>query len=92
MRTPLNHNQITQPAGTPCNRTPAAMGRESILPMVSKISNGGGNRLHIGRTAKRLLLVALLVLTVGAVSPFAWNYLQSFQSTDDAKSTAISIR
>ena len=27
----------------------------------------------------------LLVLAVGAVSPFAWNYLQSYESTDDAQ-------
>ena len=52
---------------------------------IERSSTGGGNRLHIGRTAKRLLLVALLVLTVGAVSPFAWNYLQSYQATDDAE-------
>ena len=27
----------------------------------------------------------LLALSVGAVSPFAWNYLQSYESTDDAQ-------
>jgi membrane fusion protein (multidrug efflux system) len=27
----------------------------------------------------------LLVLALGAVSPFAWNYLQSYESTDDAQ-------
>jgi membrane fusion protein, multidrug efflux system len=46
---------------------------------------GGGNRFHFSRTTKKLLLAALLVLTVGAVSPFAWNYLQSYQATDDAE-------
>jgi membrane fusion protein (multidrug efflux system) len=35
--------------------------------------------------AKRVLLVVLLVLALGAVSPFAWNYLQSYESTDDAQ-------
>ena len=34
---------------------------------------------------KRVLLVVLLVLALGAVSPFAWNYLQSYESTDDAQ-------
>ncbi len=47
--------------------------------------DGGGNRFRFGRTTKKLLLAALLVLTVGAVSPFAWNYLQSYQATDDAE-------
>jgi membrane fusion protein (multidrug efflux system) len=37
------------------------------------------------RITKRVLLVVLLVLTLGAVSPFAWNYLQSYESTDDAQ-------
>jgi membrane fusion protein (multidrug efflux system) len=27
----------------------------------------------------------LLVLAIGAVSPFVWNYLQSYESTDDAQ-------
>jgi membrane fusion protein, multidrug efflux system len=30
-------------------------------------------------------LLVLLVLAVGAVFPFAWNYLQSYESTDDAQ-------
>ncbi|HEY6395105.1 MAG TPA: HlyD family secretion protein, partial [Candidatus Binataceae bacterium] len=37
------------------------------------------------RITKRVLLVVLLVLALGAVSPFAWNYLQSYESTDDAQ-------
>jgi len=47
-------------------------------------SPSGGNRWY-GRRPKRVLLLALLVLVVGAVSPFAWNYLQSYESTDDAQ-------
>ncbi len=46
---------------------------------------GGGNRFRFSRTTKKLLLAALLVLAAGAVSPFAWNYLQSYQATDDAE-------
>ena len=37
------------------------------------------------RITRRVLLVALLVLAAGAVAPFAWNYLQSYESTDDAQ-------
>jgi membrane fusion protein, multidrug efflux system len=47
-------------------------------------SPSGGNRWY-GRTPKRVLLLGLLVLVVAAVSPFAWNYLQSYESTDDAQ-------
>jgi membrane fusion protein (multidrug efflux system) len=34
---------------------------------------------------KRIFLVALLIVAIGAVAPFAWSYLQSYQSTDDAQ-------
>jgi membrane fusion protein (multidrug efflux system) len=44
-----------------------------------------GDGLRLPKKAKRLLLMWLLVLTVGAVLPFVWNYLQSYQSTDDAE-------
>src|ERR1700722_17690167 len=37
------------------------------------------------RISKRVLLVVLLILALGAVAPFAWNYLQSYESTDDAQ-------
>ena len=47
-------------------------------------SPSGGSRWH-GRTTKRFVLLMLLVLAVGSVVPFAWNYLQSYESTDDAQ-------
>ncbi len=47
-------------------------------------SPSGGSRWY-GRITKRVVLLVLLVLAVGAVSPFAWNYLQSYESTDDAQ-------
>ena len=37
------------------------------------------------RSSKRVLLLAMLVLALGAVAPFAWNYVQSYESTDDAQ-------
>jgi membrane fusion protein (multidrug efflux system) len=37
------------------------------------------------RISKRVVFVVLLVVALGAVSPFAWNYLQSYESTDDAQ-------
>jgi membrane fusion protein (multidrug efflux system) len=46
-------------------------------------ASNGNSRFN--RKVKRLLLLGLLVLTIGAVSPFVWNYLQSYQSTDDAE-------
>jgi membrane fusion protein, multidrug efflux system len=37
------------------------------------------------RPSARVLLMALLVAAVGAAAPFAWSYLQSYESTDDAQ-------
>jgi membrane fusion protein, multidrug efflux system len=37
------------------------------------------------RISKRVVLLVLLVAALGALSPFAWNYLQSYESTDDAQ-------
>src|SRR5271155_4105688 len=47
-------------------------------------SPSGGSRWYY-RISKRFVFLVLLVLAVGAVSPFAWNYLQSYESTDDAQ-------
>jgi membrane fusion protein (multidrug efflux system) len=44
---------------------------------------GGGSWFN--RTTQRVLLAALLLIVLGAVAPFAWNYLQSYESTDDAQ-------
>jgi membrane fusion protein, multidrug efflux system len=60
---------------------PDGLGRKSGS---SDGSPSGGSRWY-GRITKRFLLLVLLVLVVGAVFPFAWNYLQSYESTDDAQ-------
>jgi membrane fusion protein (multidrug efflux system) len=44
----------------------------------------GGGRWRSLKT-RRLLLVAPLLLAIGALAPFAWSYLQSYESTDDAQ-------
>jgi membrane fusion protein (multidrug efflux system) len=46
-------------------------------------SSGGGPWYR--RISKRVLLVATLILAIAAVSPFAWNYIESYESTDDAQ-------
>jgi membrane fusion protein (multidrug efflux system) len=45
-------------------------------------SGGASGSRRLGR---RILLVGLLVVTLGAASPFGWRYLQSYESTDDAQ-------
>jgi membrane fusion protein (multidrug efflux system) len=49
-----------------------------------KSGTSGGSPWY-RRVTKRVVLLVLLVLAVGAVSLFAWNYLQSYESTDDAQ-------
>jgi membrane fusion protein, multidrug efflux system len=49
-----------------------------------KSATSGGSPWY-RRSTKRVGLLVLLVLAVGAVLPFAWNYLQSYESTDDAQ-------
>jgi hypothetical protein len=48
-------------------------------------SGTSGGSPWFRRITKRVVLLVLLVLAVGAVSPFAWNYIQSYESTDDAQ-------
>jgi membrane fusion protein, multidrug efflux system len=48
-------------------------------------SGTSGGSPWFRRITKRVVLLVLLFLAVGAVSPFAWNYLQSYESTDDAQ-------
>jgi membrane fusion protein (multidrug efflux system) len=51
-------------------------------PADNRVSHGGP---WFRRVSKRTLLIALLILAIGAIAPFAWNYLQSYESTDDAQ-------
>jgi membrane fusion protein, multidrug efflux system len=45
--------------------------------------SGGGRWSRFG--SRRPWLLGLLSLAAGAIAPFGWNYLQSYQSTDDAQ-------
>src|SRR5713226_5991762 len=45
--------------------------------------SAGGHRPRL--RSRRFWLLALLALAASAVAPFGWNYLQSYQSTDDAQ-------
>ena len=45
--------------------------------------SGGGRWSTFG--SRRLWLLGLLSLAAGAIAPSGWNYLQSYQSTDDAQ-------
>jgi membrane fusion protein, multidrug efflux system len=60
--------------------------RRIELPAVPERARGtSGGGLRFNRTTRRVLLAVLLLIAVGAVGPFAWNYLQSYESTDDAQ-------
>jgi membrane fusion protein, multidrug efflux system len=49
-----------------------------------KSGTSGGSPWY-RRISKRVVLLALLILALGAISPFAWHYIQSYESTDDAQ-------
>lgn len=56
-------------------------------PHIELPDEGGSTRDHrneAGRS-RRLWLLALLIIVVGTTAPFGWNYLQSYESTDDAE-------
>ena len=61
--------------------------RRTELPDVTDTKQHGtsAGSPRFRRTSKRVALVVLLVLALGALAPFAWNYLQSYESTDDAQ-------
>ena len=60
--------------------------RRIQLPGVPDQKRGAsGDGFWFKRNAWRVAVVALLLLAFGAVAPWAWNYLQSYQSTDDAQ-------
>jgi len=48
-----------------------------------QVSSRGGPWYQ--RVNQRTLLAALLLMAIAAVAPFAWNYVQSYESTDDAE-------
>ena len=50
----------------------------------AKFGTPGGSS-WFRRINKRVLLIVLIILALGAVSPLVWNYLQSYESTDDAQ-------
>jgi membrane fusion protein (multidrug efflux system) len=59
--------------------------RRIQLPRAREPEHGAPGGGRFGRISRRLVLAALLLLAAGAVAPFVWNYLQSFESTDDAQ-------
>jgi membrane fusion protein (multidrug efflux system) len=64
----------------------ADLERRIKLPeRVDRDPGTSGRRPWSRRITRRVLFVVLLVLALGAISPFAWNYLQSYESTDDAQ-------
>jgi hypothetical protein len=71
----------------PCVQIPtkfSSAGSNCLMVLDEKSGASAGSSSH-RRIIKRVLLLVLLVLAVGAFSPFAWNYLQSYESTDDAQ-------
>jgi membrane fusion protein (multidrug efflux system) len=73
-----------------------SIGARRLPPVLAKIvvcalTGSARDRAHSGggpwyrRINKRTLLIGLVLVVTGGVAPFALNYLQSYQSTDDAQ-------
>jgi membrane fusion protein, multidrug efflux system len=61
------------------------LGRIELREAVDGEQGTSGGSPWFRRISKRVVLLALLVVALAALSPFAWNYLQSYESTDDAQ-------
>jgi membrane fusion protein, multidrug efflux system len=100
LRDGLDHGELdSQPAReAPRERADSEDRREALrqdsgderyrrieLPGAKEPEHGAQGGGRFGRISRRLVLAALLLLAAGAVAPFVWNYLQSFESTDDAQ-------
>ena len=59
--------------------------RVESLRRLAEDNDAAGGGPWYRRISKRVVLVVLLILALGVLSPFAWNYLQSYESTDDAQ-------
>jgi hypothetical protein len=67
--------------------------RRIELPGEPQREHGTSGRGHwFNRITWRALLAALLVLALGAIAPSLWNYLQSYESTDDGHIDPLSSR
>jgi membrane fusion protein, multidrug efflux system len=82
----LHERDASEPLEALRKHSDEVLERRIELPdgLARKSGTSGGSPWH-RRITKRLLLLVLLVLAVSAVAPFAWNYLQSYESTDDAQ-------
>lgn len=56
-----------------------------LIERTKRDSSGSGGSPRFKLIRIRIALAALLVLAAGVIAPFAWNYLQSYESTDDAQ-------
>jgi membrane fusion protein, multidrug efflux system len=65
--------------------SPATGPRPSIDPIVESNPKYGIRDPWRKRITARVALVALMLAVAGVIAPFAWSYLQSYESTDDAQ-------
>jgi len=59
--------------------------RTSLVHDSKESTNSFGERSGRSMKKKRMLVVGLVVLVMGMISPFGWSYLHSYESTDDAQ-------
>ncbi len=59
--------------------------RRIELPPAPDARRGAQRRWRGRRPGRRTLAAATVLIALGAVAPVVWNYLQSYESTDDAQ-------
>jgi membrane fusion protein (multidrug efflux system) len=82
-----NHRDLRDNPGLEALRADSDQDLEQRIELPERVVGHGtsGRGPWYRRISKRILLLAMLILAVAAPSPFAWNYLQSYESTDDAQ-------
>lgn len=60
-------------------------GLEPVSDQASDVDQGTAGRNGPRLSLRRLVILGLMILAAAPSAPFAWNYLESYQSTDDAQ-------
>jgi membrane fusion protein, multidrug efflux system len=81
-------DSLTPAGGVEALQQPASLKnseRPGARPALGESDNGAGGGSRKRKGSWQVAAAACMFLVAAAASPFVWNYLQSYQSTDDAE-------